>query len=156
MSFEFWWFFSLLGIGYFVGHILEQRHYRSIRQRERFFNKLPAVTLGKKNITAPRNTESQIFTGSVVVSIDYFKRIAASLRNLVGGRVKSYESLLDRGRREAILRMKADAAQWGANQITNVRFETTSIGGNTTRDKALGSIEVIAYGTGIKSYELRS
>ena len=61
----------------------------------------------------------------------------------------AYESLLDRGRREAILRMKEQAIAWGATQVINVRLETSSIG-KQTGGKGLVSIEVIAYGTGIK------
>ena len=38
-----------------------------------------------------------------------FKRFLANLRRLIGGRVKSYESILDRARREALLRMKTEA-----------------------------------------------
>ncbi|MFT6733724.1 MAG: hypothetical protein ACJAS9_001914 [Polaribacter sp.] len=38
--------------------------------------------------------------------MDYFKRFLAGLRNIFGGRVVTYESLVDRARREAILRMK--------------------------------------------------
>jgi uncharacterized protein YbjQ (UPF0145 family) len=49
-------------------------------------------------------------SGSVVVSVDYFKRFLAGLRTLVGGRVTSYETLLDRARREAILRCKETRA----------------------------------------------
>jgi len=67
------------------------------------------------------------------------------LINIFGGRVSSYESLLDRGRREAILRMKESAK--GASEIVNVRIETSSISKNDNR--GIGSIEVYAYGTAI-------
>ena len=47
-----------------------------------------------------------------MVSVDYFKRFLAGLRMIFGGRVSSYESLLDRARREALLRMRLQAALW--------------------------------------------
>ncbi|PSN14211.1 hypothetical protein C7271_21855, partial [filamentous cyanobacterium CCP5] len=50
-------------------------------------------------------------------------------------------------RREAILRMKADARRWGATQIVNVRIETAELGGKTGQ---LIAVEVIAYGTGLR------
>lgn len=137
----------LLCIGYFVGSFLEKRHFKEIKQRERQTLHVPTITFGAKNI--PQANEATLFLGSVVISADYFKMFASALRNLVGGRVVVYESVLDRGRREAILRMKEQAISWGATQVINVRLETASIG-NQTGGKGLVAIEVIAYGTGIR------
>ena len=53
--------------------------------------------------------ECRLVCGCVVVSSDYFKQFVSGLRNLVGGRFRGFETLLDRARREAILRMHADA-----------------------------------------------
>lgn len=142
-------FLILLALGYFVGSYLEKQHYRSIKRRERQTLHLPAVTFGAKH-PLPEASEAALFAGSIVVSIDYFKMFASSLQNLVGGRVVVYESLLDRGRREAILRMKEQAIAWGANKVVNVRLETASIGSQVGGRRGVGAIEVIAYGTGIR------
>ncbi|MEM1369851.1 MAG: heavy metal-binding domain-containing protein [Cyanobacteria bacterium P01_H01_bin.15] len=56
--------------------------------------------------------------------------------------------MVDRGRREALLRMKAEAMEWGASQIVNVRFETSNIGGQT--GGGLAAVEIMAYGTAIR------
>jgi uncharacterized protein YbjQ (UPF0145 family) len=138
----------LLCIGYFVGSFLEKRHFKEIKQRERQTLHVPTITFGAKQ-KIPEANEAALFLGSVVVSADYFKMFASALRNLVGGRVVVYESVLDRGRREAILRMKEQAISWGATQVINVRLETASIG-NQTGGKGLVAIEVIAYGTGVR------
>lgn len=127
---------------------MEKKHFLDIKQRERKTLHIPVITYGAKQ-KLPHANEAEIFLGSVVVSADYFKMFASSLRNLVGGRMVAYESLLDRGRREAILRMKEQAIAWGATKVINVRLETSSIG-NQTGGKGLVSIEVIAYGTGIR------
>ncbi len=142
-------FLILLFLGYLAGTYAEKRHYRSIREREDQTRHIPIITFGSKQ-PIPEAQEAQLFVGSVVVSIDYFKRISAALRNLIGGQVIVYETLLDRGRREALLRMKESAITWGAQQILNVRLETATIGGRSGDNDSLGSIEVIAYGTGIK------
>src|SRR5690606_29998946 len=87
---------------------------------------------------------SGLVAGSVVVSLDYFKRFAAALRIILGGRIKSFEPLMERGRREAILRMKEDAQTAGYDAIINVRLETSRIAnsdGSTT-----AGMELIAYG----------
>ena len=109
---------------------------------------MPLVTFGAKQ-ALPEAQTAELFVGSVVVSTDYFKSFTASLRNLVGGRIVVYESLLDRGRREALLRMKEQAIAWGATRIVNVRLETANIGSQAANN-GLVAIEVIAYGTGIR------
>ncbi len=91
--------------------------------------------------------KSRLVTGNAVISLDYFKRFLAGLRNIFGGEVISYQSLIDRARREAILRMKREAGK--ADMIINLRIETSSIGQNANRRNTVGSIEAIAYGTAI-------
>lgn len=136
-------------VGYFFGSLAEKRHYKSIKERERQTLHFPMMNYGAKQ-KIPDANDSGLFVGSVVVSADYFKMFASSLRNLVGGRVVVYESILDRGRREAILRMKEQAIAWGASQVVNVRLETASIGKQASGGKGLFAVEVIAYGTGLK------
>ncbi|MFV2069095.1 MAG: YbjQ family protein [Pirellulales bacterium] len=58
--------------------------------------------------------------------------IAASFKNLVGGELKSYESMLDRARREATLRILEQAREAGYNALCNLRLETADVGGNTS------------------------
>ena len=139
-------FLSLLALGYIVGTWVEKRHYRSIAQREAQWLKLPAVTIRDVDYKPDQNKSAKLVSGSAVISIDYFKRILAGLRNIFGGRVKSYESLLDRARREALLRMKEQAQ--GASVILNVRIETSSIGSRANK-KSVGCLEAIAYGTAV-------
>ncbi|MDN3640718.1 heavy metal-binding domain-containing protein [Simiduia curdlanivorans] len=139
-------FLLLLLLGYFFGRAAEKKHFASIIEREAelkhvllFSMRLPPVGFG------PSST--QLVGGNVVVSIDYFKRIAAALRNLLGGRVTAYESLLERARREAILRMKQQAQDLGATQVINVKLETASI--YQGQQQQIGSVEVYAYGTAL-------
>jgi uncharacterized protein YbjQ (UPF0145 family) len=141
-------FLFLLCLGYGAGSYAERRHYRSIREREELFLPLPVVT-AEARFPEGRVKEAELVTGSVVISIDYFKRVLAILRNIFGGRVKAYESLVDRARREAILRMKEEANRKGAELIVNMRLETMTIGNNANRRGQVGSVEVLAYGTAI-------
>jgi len=139
-------FLVLMTLGYGVGTFLEKRHYRSIRRREKEFLNLPAVTLKTAHYTPDRVASARLVYGSAVISIDYFKKILAGLRNIFGGTVKSYESLVDRARREATLRMKAMAGD--AAVIVNVRIETASVGKQANK-KSVGCLEAVAYGTAI-------
>ena len=136
-------FLLLLAAGYGVGRVIEQRHYASIRLRERRYRDVLAFPMR----FAPDSVTPQhaiLVHGTVVVSADYFKSFVAGLRNLVGGRFRSYETLLERARREALLRLKADALRHGARLIVCVRFETTSIASGWAP-----AIEVLAYGTAL-------
>ncbi|MCF6266739.1 MAG: YbjQ family protein [Desulfuromusa sp.] len=135
-------------LGYTVGSLAEKRHYRSIIKREKELLKMAVVT-AEGSFPPGKVGSSALVSGSVVISIDYFKRLLAILRNIFGGRVKSYESLVDRARREAILRMKESARKQGANMIINMRLETATIGRSANKRKSVGSVEAIAYGTAI-------
>jgi uncharacterized protein YbjQ (UPF0145 family) len=140
--------FILLLLGYFFGQMAEKRHFRSIIKREEEYREI--LTFAKRfPISNEGDQKAELVGGNVVISVDYFKRFAASLRNLVGGRVTTYESLLERARREAILRMKADARRKGLNTIVNVKLETASISKGS--QSQVGAVEVYAYGTGLLS-----
>ena len=140
-------FLVLLGVGYVFGFIAEKKHYKSILKRESETINVPCMTI--KNPPSNLRCDTHLVAGNVVISVDFFKRFLAGLRNLFGGRVKSYESLLDRARREAILRMKEQAISDGAKVIMNVRIETSSINKSSSKRESVGSIEVLAYGTAI-------
>jgi uncharacterized protein YbjQ (UPF0145 family) len=137
---------SLLILGYIAGTIAEKRHYRSIHKRETALMDLPAVTLKGVGYPDERVRSAQLVWGSAVISIDYFKRFLAALRNIFGGTVTSYETLIDRARREALLRMKEMAE--GATVIVNVRIETATIGKKANKS-AVGCLEALAYGTAL-------
>ncbi len=136
---------AIICVAMITGTILERRHYTSIDKREQRHGRLPLLN-GKRYPTDRPIADAQLVTGSVVISYDHFKRFLAGLRMIFGGEVKSYVSLLDRGRREAVLRMKETCPD--ADLIVNLRIETSSISkGN--RKKGLGAVEVFAYGTAL-------
>lgn len=133
--------------GLIVGTILERRHFRSIREREQQTAGLPAFPT-KRVDSSQDLSDGKLVMAGVVVSLDYFKRILASLRNIFGGRVGAYESLLDRAKREAILRLKEQSE--GYDAIVNLRLETANLAYTQSRKKGTGGVEVLAYGTAIR------
>ncbi len=135
----------LIALGYFFGRMAENRHYRSIQKREQAFLSLPTTSSKKPMSEIEHIRHAQLVQGNVVISVDYFKRFLATLRNIFGGTIQAYETLLDRARREAVLRLKESCPE--ADQIINLRLETSSISkGDSER---IGSVEVLAYGTAI-------
>ena len=147
MSFELWYVLVLLVAAYLIGSYNERRHYRSIIKREEQLNVLPAVSLRTPPVG---NFEQALVLGNVTISVDYFKRFLAALHAFFGGRVTSYETLLDRARREALLRMKQEAKALDAELIMDVRYETCSI--YKGKRKSVGSVEILAYGTALIPY----
>jgi uncharacterized protein YbjQ (UPF0145 family) len=140
-------FVSLLLVGYIFGQMIEQSHYRSILKREALLRNIPLIA-SKKLPDEFTPCTTSLVSGNVVISVDFFKKFVAGLRNLVGGRVTTFEGLIDRARREALLRMREEARLLGANYVFNVKMETSSI--SKGQSGTIGSVEVLAYGTAIK------
>lgn len=141
--------FILLLVAYFIGTYIERKHFRSIRKRESDNVKFPVVSFD----TMPPDwsaSSSTLVAGSVVVSLDYFKRVIAGLRSIVGGRIKTYEPLLDRARREAMLRMIENAKRDGYDAIFNVRLETSRLANSSGEGKRTAGVEMLAFGTAVK------
>ncbi len=137
----------LVVFAFFIGKAIELRHFKSIHTREATSGYRPAIT--SRQWDDSRAVErAELAQGSVVVSIDYFKRFMGGLYNLVGGRVRSFESVLDRGRREALLRMKESCPD--ADIFVNLRIERSMLASTTPRGQYLGGIEVLAYSTAVR------
>ena len=135
----------LIIVGRVVGSNIERRHYESITAREARFRHQPALSTKQSDAPGPVRSAS-LATGSVVVSVDHFKRFLSGFRMIVGGEVRSYSSLIDRARREAVLRMKE--SQPNAHAYLNTRLETSTIA-STSGNEGIGTIEVLAYGTAV-------
>ncbi|MFT4729690.1 MAG: hypothetical protein ACI9UN_004208 [Granulosicoccus sp.] len=132
----------LLVLGYLFGRVAEKRHYARIIRREVEMQHLPVVASRYPPID--REYSQRLVAGSVVIASDYFKTFLANLINIFGGRVTPFESMLDRARRESILRMKYDAIQLNAAYVFNVKFDTTRIATGK-----VAAMEVVAYGTAL-------
>ena len=140
----------LIIAGFVAGSWIERRHFRNIIRREEELRNVLAFAIRRAPddlaLSAPH-----LVAGSAVISVDYFKRFAAGLRGIVGGRMGSYESLFERARREAMIRMKQTAQRQGSHIVLNVKLDTTRIyagSGNATV-----SVEAVAYGTAYRIHE---
>lgn len=80
--------------------------------------------------------------GSTVRAKHIGTDIVASLKNLVGGEVRGYSSLMAGAREQALDRMAAEAEKLGADAVIGMRFETAQIMG--------GAAEIVAYGTAVR------
>lgn len=79
--------------------------------------------------------------GSTIRAKHIGKDIMAAFRNIAGGEVTEYTTMMAEAREEAIQRMVEVAEKEGANAIVSVRFGTSMVMQNAA--------EVLAYGTGV-------
>ena len=82
----------------------------------------------------------QVF-GLTVRSRGVGGNVAASLKSLVGGEIRSYTKLLEDARREAIDRLVETATAAGANAVVMMRFDSSEMGQTMS--------EIVAYGTAV-------
>jgi len=136
----------LLVIGFFAGRYLEKKHFISIKEREKKLIHIPTTNFKRPINKDVAILESKLAVGSVVVSTDYFKTLLALLRNIFGGNIASYETLIDRGRREAVLRMKEQFPD--SDSFINLRIETSSI--SKGRKQTTVTVEILATATALK------
>lgn len=134
---------------FFIGRQIEKNHYKAIKEKEKIFANLPVIS-SKSIIDSYKIVDSRLVSGCIVISNDAFKKLVAQIYNIFGGRISVYETLLDRARREAILRMKEQARIFGADMVVNTRFETSRLGVVSRQNKGLGIFEILAYGTAVK------
>jgi uncharacterized protein YbjQ (UPF0145 family) len=143
-------FVVLLAVGLFAGRANERKHFRELAANEERLRDI-ATSSGRGDWEHGTFRRGVLVVGSVVIAEDYFKRVAAALKSLVGGNIRSYESLLERGRREAIVRMKEEARRIGATHVANVRLETASLSEDWSGGRPMFSAEFVAYGTALSS-----
>ncbi len=116
------------------GGILERRHLKGLLLLESGSRGVLAVTI--EDLPSNWHVESgELVMGNVVISQDYFKRFAASIKGIFGGNIRVFESLLERARREALVRMKGVAHARGYNTIINVRIETVRLASSRREGK---------------------
>ena len=137
----------LFVLGWFLGARHERQHLAQLRVAEQ---ELSHIIVSSERFYVPKlaaNTEGQLVMGSVVIAQDYFKMVIARILSIFGKNLTTYETLLDRARREALVRMRTQAQVQGYNHIYGLRLEVSNI-------NQLGSmVEAIAYGTAVLSTE---
>ena len=102
-------------------------------------------------LTTTPNVEGRIITeyrgvvfGEVIAGVNFLRDIAASIRNLVGGRSGSYEEELIRARTQAMDEMTERAYALGADAIVGIDIDYEVLGENN------GMLMVTASGTAVK------
>ena len=134
-------FVILFAVGWGFGRHAERKHLKELEAQEK---RLAYIRLDSSRFKTSDDF-GQLVSSNVVISHDYFKYVIANIQNFFGGRLTSYESVVERARREAVVRLKLEAEKLGAAQIMGLRLSTTELGMQG------GMVEVFAYGTAIST-----
>lgn len=137
----------LFVVGWFFGSRHERQHLAQLLISEKALGHIIVSTERFYQPALAANTEGELVLGSVVIAQDYFKMVIARVLSIFGKNLTTYETLLERARREALVRMRTQAHAKGYNHVYGLRFEVSNI-------NQLGSmVEAIAYGTAVMSSE---
>lgn len=139
----------LLILGFCIGRMAERAHFGSIRRREREMADMFVTNLKRFPGGADPTVRGALVMGEVVIATDYFKSFLAGIRRIIGGELKTYQTLTERAKRESILRLMEEARSMGYNAVCNIRVDTADIGGMTGR-KGVAMVEAFATGTGYR------
>lgn len=83
-----------------------------------------------------------VVMGSTVRARWFGRDLAAALKQIVGGEIKSYTDMMEAARKQALSRLEEEAAKLGADAVIAVRFTSTQI--------MTGAAEILAYGTAVR------
>ena len=80
--------------------------------------------------------------GNTIRARNVGKDIVAVIKNLVGGEIEEYTKMMGEAREQALARMMEQAAELGADAVTDVRFTTSVVMG--------GAAEMLAFGNAVR------
>lgn len=136
----------LLLIAWYAGTAVERSHFRSLALRESQVANILVTDLKSFPFAGVQPKPPRIMVAEVVIATDYLKSFLSALRKIVGGEMRSYLKLVERARREAILRVVEEAKHQGYTAVCNVRLESSDIAG-TTKGRGAAMVTLIASGT---------
>ena len=103
----------LLTIGLVFGGAAERRHFRALQHREETMQHVLTTQVRVFLVPHPNGKPPRLVVAETVIASDYLKSFLGGLRNIFGGNVKSFESLLERGRREVTVKLQEQATELG-------------------------------------------
>jgi uncharacterized protein YbjQ (UPF0145 family) len=95
------------------------------------------------HVAGHRVTETLgLVRGNTIRARHLGRDIVAGLKSLVGGEIEEYTKMMAEAREQSLARMAEEAADLGANAVTDVRFSTAYMMG--------GAAEILVFGNAVK------
>ncbi|MBK7405436.1 MAG: heavy metal-binding domain-containing protein [Phycisphaerales bacterium] len=139
----------LLAAGFGAGRHAERKHLKNLAAREAAVAGVMLTNVSwypGGGLTASANA----VYAEAVIATDYFKEFLGKLVKFFGGELRAYRRLMDRARREAIVRLAEQARDAGCDAVCNVRLASADVGGSTSNRKGAAMVAILAWGTAYK------
>ena len=136
----------LLFLGLSVGRARERQHFASLERREEATGNMLITQMKSFPRARVGRLPPRMMVGEAVIATDYLKSFLAKLRGIFGGEIRSYQNLMVRARREAVLRIVEQARREGYDSVCNIRLQTADVGGSTSSRRTV-VVAILATGT---------
>ncbi len=100
------------------------------------------------NFSAPSSTLLHV---SICVGPSMGQIFFMWVKSIFGGRLHSYDVILDYGRREVLQRLHEQAKSLDCSSMINIRIETSTVSFAKNQNNKTSSVEFLAFATGLRS-----
>ena len=100
------------------------------------------------NFSAPSSTLLHV---SICVGPSIGQMFFMFVKSIFGGRLHSYDVILDYGRREVLQRLHEQAKSLDCSSMINIRIETSTVSFAKGQNNKTSSVEFLAFATGLRS-----
>lgn len=137
----------MLAFAWSMGVWITRRHETDLAQRELAVAHIYVHNTGRLQDAVLGPHPPVMVTSEVTLGVDHFRGFLGQWKSLFGGQVRSYQMVLDRARREVVMRMLEQTHALGYNALANVRIDFADISGSALRRRKAADISVLASGT---------
>jgi uncharacterized protein YbjQ (UPF0145 family) len=137
----------LLLFAWGVGAWMATRHEADLAEREPTVAHLQVHNTGRLEDAVAGPNPPAMVASEVTLGVDHFRGFLGQWKNLFGGQVRSYQMVLDRARREVMMRLLEQAHSLGYNAVANVRIDFVDISGSALTRRKAADVSVLATAT---------
>ncbi len=137
----------MLAFAWAMGVWVTRRHEADLAQRELAVAHILIHNSGRLQDATTGPHPPMMITSEVTLGVDHFRGFLGQWKSLFGGQVRSYQMVLDRARREVVMRMLEQANEMGYTALANLRIDFADISGSALTRRKAADISVLATGT---------
>ena len=137
----------LLLFAWVVGAWMAARHEADLAQREPAVAHILIHDTGRFDGAVAGPHPPVMVIGEVTLGVDHFRGFLGQWKSLFGGQVRSYQMVLDRARREVLMRLLEQTHSLGFNAVANVRIDSVDISGSALTRRKAADVSVLATAT---------
>lgn len=138
---------AVLLAAWIIGNLITAHHEESLKRRQEDVAHIRVTNMKTLIDSVAGDRPPALITGEVTMGIDHFRGFLGKLKNIFGGEVRSYQTTLDRARREVVMRLIEEAHKLGYDAVANMRIDFADISGNATRSQKASSVSILGSAT---------